>query len=64
MFISDHILKSLADDFTRERRGEASARRRPTRTHASLRSKLTRVRKDRASSATPVPVPADETSYS
>ena len=54
MFISDHILKSLADDFARERRGGASAPRRPGRFRAWLISKLTRARKSRPSSATTV----------
>jgi hypothetical protein len=55
MFISDPILKSLADDFARERCGRGGARRRLRRTRTWRLSKLTRVPQTRDSSAATVP---------
>ena len=54
MFISDNVLKALAEDFARERHGEPGARRRLPRTRAWRISKLRRVRKTRHRSATTV----------
>jgi hypothetical protein len=62
MFISDHILKSLADDFARERRATANCPRRTMRAWASLRDTLTRERTGRASSTAPAQAP--KTSHS
>ncbi len=59
MFISDHILKSLADDFAHERRGEAGARRRPRRTRPHRISRLMGVLQTRRSSAANVRAEAE-----